>query len=119
MVAGEETSRLSGHPVHPALMKEWRDLRSQHPQLFNQLRVWQQPAAVVDQIIWSWQVRLEAAEHIQQIRCTDTLSAAWSTQSKELTWLLGQLGCPVAEGCTPRSQPTDTHLAKPAKDAAR
>ena len=105
--------------MHPSLMGEWRKLRKEQPDLFSQLRVWQQPAAVVDQIIWRWQCELEAAEYSQAVRCTDTLSAAWSKQSKEITWLLQQMGCPVPEGCTPLCQPTDTHLAKPAKDAGR
>ena len=118
-VAGERITHKAGSPVHPSLMIEWRQLRQQHPELFSQLRVWQQPAAVVDQIIWRWQCELEAAEYDQALRCTDTLSAAWSKQSKEVTWLLQQFGCPVPEGCTPLCQPTDTHLAKPAKDAGR
>ena len=53
-------------------MIEWRKLRQEHPELFSQLRVWQQPAAVVDQIIWRWQCELEAAEYQQALRCTDT-----------------------------------------------
>ena len=118
-VSGEAVIRKKDEKVHPSLMKEWRQLRKEQPELFSQLRVWQQPAAVVDQIIWRWQCELEAAEYPQAVRCTDTLSAAWSKQSKEVTWLLQQVGCPVPEGCTPLCQPTDTHLAKPGKDAGR
>ncbi len=50
---------------------------------------------------------------------TDCLPAAWASQSKEASFLLQQLNAPVAPGCTPLQQPTDTHLAKPAKDAGR
>ena len=118
-VGSETVERKAGEKVHPSVMKEWRELRQREPGLFTNLRVWQQPAAVVDGIIWRWQCELEAAEYRQSLRTTDTLSAAWSKQGKHATWLLQQLGCPVPEGCTPLCQPTDTHLAKPAKDAGR
>ena len=50
---------------------------------------------------------------------TDSLKAAWSDQSKQAAFLLQQLAAPVPPGCTPLAQPTDTHFAKPAKDAGR
>ena len=118
-VGSEHVVRQAGQKAHGSIMPEWRALRRQHPELFSQLRVWQQPCAVVDGVIWRWQLELEASECEQAVRVTDTLSSAWSKQSKEAAWLLQQMGCPVPEGCTAISQPTDTHLAKPGKDAAR
>ena len=97
----------------------WRQLRLAEPELFHTIRVWQQPCAVVDSIVWRWQTDLEATEYSRLVRVTDCLKAAWSEQSKEAAWLCNQLGVPVASGCTPLQQPTDTHLAKPAKDAGR
>ena len=97
----------------------WRQLRLAEPELFLTIRVWQQPCAVVDSIVWRWQTDLEATEYSRLVRVTDCLKAAWSEQSKEAAWLCNQLGVPVASGCTPLQQPTDTHLAKPAKDAGR
>ena len=74
---------------------------------------------MVDSVIWRWQCALEATEFRQLVRITDCLGAAWTDSSKEASFLLQQIGCPVAAGCTPLQQPTDTHFAKPAKDAAR
>ena len=117
--AGKDTVRKAGEPVPGSIMPEWRKLRQQDPKLFASFRIWQQPAAVVDSIIWRWQCELEASEYRQALRVTDCLPAAWAAQSKEASFLLQQIGCPVAASCTPLQQPTDTHLAKPAKDAGR
>ncbi len=117
--AGQTVTRKKGEKVPPGLMGEWRKLRQSAPELFANLRVWQQPAATVDSIIWRWQCELEASEFRQVIRVTDCLPAAWADQSKEASFLLQQLNAPVAAGCTPVQQLTDTHMAKPAKDAGR
>ena len=118
-VGAKHVFRRAGDKVPDQTMVEWRALRAKEPALFSQLRVWQQPCAVVDSIVWRWQLALEASEYDQAVRVTDTLSAAWSKQSKEAAWLLQQMACPVPEGCTAISQPTDSHLAKPGKDAGR
>ena len=73
---------------------------------------------MMDTITWRWQCELEAAEHRQHIRVTDCFGAAWTEQAKEYAWLAHCLQAPVGSSCTPLTQPTDTHLAKPAKDAA-
>ena len=116
---GDLIVRKAGEPVPAGLMIGWRQLRLAEPELFHTIRVWQQPCAVVDSIVWRWQTDLEATEYSRLVRVTDCLKAAWSEQSKEAAWLCNQLGVPVASGCTPLQQPTDTHLAKPAKDAGR
>ena len=116
---GDLIVRKAGEPVPAGLMIGWRKLREAEPDLFHTIRVWQQPCAVVDSIVWRWQTDLEATEYSRLVRVTDCLKAAWSEQSKEAAWLCNQLGVPVASGCTPLQQPTDTHLAKPAKDAGR
>ena len=116
---GDLIVRKAGEPVPAGLMIGWRKLRETEPDLFHTIRIWQQPCAVVDSIVWRWQTDLEATEYSRLVRVTDCLKAAWSEQSKEAAWLCNQLGVPVASGCTPLQQPTDTHLAKPAKDAGR
>ena len=116
---GVTTVRLAGQKVHPAMMKTWRKLRSEEPELFKGLRLWQQPSANMDGVLWYWQCLLDASQYKQLIRITDCLGTAWTDQAKERAWLLHQVGCPVAAKCTPLQQPTDTHFAKPAKDAAR
>ena len=82
-VGSEHVERKAGDPAHASIMPEWRALRRQQPELFSQLRVWQQPCAVIDGVIWRWQLELEASECEQAVRITDTLSSAWSKQSKE------------------------------------
>ena len=100
-------------------MAGWLALRKQHPELFANIRVWQQPAATMDSIIWRWQLDLEAAEYRQAVRVTDCCPAVWTQIGKHAAWLLQQANAPVAPGCTTLQQPTDTHLAKPGKDVGR
>ena len=100
-------------------MGGWIVLRIKHPELFANIRVWQQPAATMDSIIWRWQMALEAAEYRQAIRVTDCCPAVWTPIAKHAAWLYQQANAPVAPGCTTLQQPTDTHLAKPGKDVGR
>ena len=120
-VGNNHVVRKAGETAIATIMPEWRELRRKQPELFTEVRVWQQPCAVVDSIVWRWQLDLEASEckGAGAVRVTDTLSAAWSKPSKEAAWLHQQIGVPVPEGCTAICQPTDTHLAKPGKDAGR
>jgi len=116
---GQLVVRKAGELAPPSTMAGWRKLRKHDPGLFSTIRVWQQPCAVADSIIWRWQLNLEASEYRQAVRVTDCLGAVWTPDSKEAAFLLQQINCPVAPGCTPLQQPTDTHLAKPAKDGGR
>ena len=50
---------------------------------------------------------------------SDALPCSWSEQSRQSAWLLGLIQAPVGSGMTPLQQPTDSHMAKPAKDTAR
>ena len=118
-VGAEHVVRQAGHKAHHSIMPEWRKLRAAEPELFHTLRVWQQPCATMDAVVWRWQAELEATEYRQLLRITDCCPASWSKQSKEAGFLLNQLQAPVAASCTPLQQPTDTHFAKPAKDAGR
>ena len=116
-VGATHVVRKAGDKVPHTIMPEWRKLRAAEPELFRTLRVWQQPCAMMDAIVWRWQAELEASEYRQLIRITDCCPASWSKQSKEAGFLLNQSQAPVAASCTPLQQPTDTHFAKPAKDA--
>jgi hypothetical protein len=106
---GQLVSRKQGEKVHPGIMPAWRRLRREDPELFGRIRVWQQPCATVDSIIWRWQLELEASEYRQAIRVTDCLGSVWSKPSKEASYLLQQVNCPRAPSCTPLQQLTDTH----------
>ena len=116
---GQLVTRKAGEKADPRLMPAWRKLRASEPELFKSLRVWQQPAATMDSVIWRWQCELDAQSTRQAIRVTDCCTSCWTDQAKEAGYLLQQMNCPVAASCTPLQQPTDTHLAKPAKDAGR
>ncbi len=50
--AAQTVTRKAGEKVPPAVMGEWRKLRQAEPELFQHLRVWLQPAATVDSVIW-------------------------------------------------------------------
>ena len=118
-VGAQHVVRKAGDKAAGTIMPEWRKLRAAEPELFRTLRVWQQPCATMDAVVWRWQAELEASEYRQLLRITDCCPASWSKQSKEAGFLLNQLQAPVAASCTPLQQPTDTHFAKPAKDAGR
>ena len=100
-------------------MAGWLALRQKQPDLLATMYVWQQPAAMMDGIIWRWQLALEASEYRQAIRITDCCGSVWTKEGKKAAWLYHQANAPVAPGCTTLQQPTDTHLAKPAKDVGR
>ena len=116
-VAGRTVTRKAGTSAGK-LMLPWRRLRQEQPGLFDQLLVWQQPAAFADAVIFGWMVRLEAQEFTQVVRLVDAFAGGWTETGKEQMWLLQQMQACVAPGCTAVSQITDTGLAAPAKLAA-
>ena len=63
IINGETVFRKAGDLAPGNPMAGWRALRKAHPELFVNLRVWQQPAAMMDSIIWRWQLALEASEY--------------------------------------------------------
>ena len=83
---------------------------------FANIRVWQQPAATMDSIIWRWQMALEAAEYRQAIRVTDCCPAVWTPIAKHAAWLYQQANAPVAPGCLP---PCNSQLALTWQSLAR
>ena len=94
-VADKEIQHVVGQSAG-TLMLNWRRLRTEHPNAFAGLYVWQQPCAMIDSVLWRWQGLLEAKEFRQVVRITDCLTAAWTDSSKEAAFLLQQIGCPVA-----------------------
>lgn len=119
-LAGQKlVERKAGEKVPGNVMKGWRALRQTNPELFRHVKVWQQPAAVVDQVIYSWQQDLEATEHSQMIRQIDMFTAGWTDQIQQRNFLLQQIQTGIAAGCTPLSQITDIALAGQAKAAGR
>ena len=68
-------------------MQSWRKMRQEQPDLFKDVVVWQQPAAVVDQVLYYWYQKLEASETRQQVRCVDMLKAGWTEEAQEANFL--------------------------------
>jgi hypothetical protein len=99
------------------LMLNWRRLRSERPALFNEILVWQQPAAVVDSVLFTWQQQLEAEEWEQSVQLIDQFSAGWTEAALENNFLSQRLQVGVGAGTTALVQVTDVGFAQPAKAA--
>jgi hypothetical protein len=70
-------------------LQGYRKLRQQHPELFKKgVLVWQQPAAVVDTVLYHWYQKLEASETRQIVRLVDMLKAGWSDEAQETNFLM-------------------------------
>ena len=114
---GKWVVRRKGDKVPPQLMGTWRAVRQQAPHLLDSLLIWQQPSACFDTVLWRWQQELTVKDHGgQAVIISDALPCSWSEQSRQSAWLLNLVQAPVGSGMTPLQQPTDTHMAKPAKD---
>ena len=98
-VAGKSAGRL---------MKPWRDLKEKFPELFEELEVYSQPAAVVDSVIMKWMLEEQSAHFPCSVWCRDMLAAGQSMQTKMVQALAQQLGCRVYGGVTCLVQLTDT-----------
>lgn len=111
--------RHKGKPVPGSLMRTWRKLRASQPELFadGSIKVWSQPAAVVDSVIYRWQLESEAEEHRQAVQLVDMFAAAWTVESMHAAALLRRAQTGIAAGCTGLTQVTDTGFGQPAKAA--
>ena len=113
-----EIVRKAGDKVPANLMKKWRQLRRQSPELLRGLHVMQQPAAFVDEVIYQWQQQLEAEQFKQILRQVDMFAGGWTETAQETNFLLRQLQGAVPAGCTDLGQITDIGFSKLGKDAA-
>ncbi len=100
-------------------MQAWRKCRTESPELFQNIRVWQTPTAFQDGVAWAWQQEEESARFDCQVRIVDALATCWSPGSQERNFLSQCIQASVAPGCTPLCQVTDTGFAMPAKAAGR
>ncbi|CAE7348037.1 unnamed protein product, partial [Symbiodinium microadriaticum] len=115
-IGSKLVNRKAGKPVPGSLMRSWRKLRATQPELFS-IRVWSQPAAVVDSVIYRWQLEMEAEEHRQVVQLVDMFAAAWTEDSMHAAALLQRAQTGIAAGCTGLTQVTDTGFGQPAKAA--
>ncbi|CAE7738226.1 unnamed protein product [Symbiodinium sp. CCMP2592] len=120
-VGSKTVRRRAGQRVLGQVMRTWRKLRATQPHLFadGSVRVWCQPAAVVDSVIYRWQLELESEEHSQAVQLVDMFGGAWTTESMHAAALLQRAQTGIAAGCTGLSQVTDIGFAQPAKAALR
>ncbi|CAE7855117.1 unnamed protein product, partial [Symbiodinium necroappetens] len=118
-IGSKLVKRKAGKPVPGSLMRSWRKLRATQPELFadGSIRVWSQPAAVVDSVIYRWQLEMEAEEHRQAVQLVDMFAAAWTEDSMHAAALLQRAQTGIAAGCTGLTQVTDTGFGQPAKAA--
>ena len=112
------TEREAGEKVG-SRMAQWRKTRTEHPELFAGIRVWQTPTAFQDGVAWAWQQEEESSRFESQVRIVDALATCWSPESQERNFLSQCVQAAVAPGCTPLCQVTDTGFAQPAKAAGR
>jgi hypothetical protein len=115
--AGQLIERKAGESVGN-LMKGWRKLRSQSPELFEKLTVMQQPAAFVDSIIYVWSAEEMAEKYSQSIWNRDCFAAAFSPAAAAAGSLCNSLPAFVAAKMTPVLQLTDTDFSARFKAAA-
>ena len=59
VVGDKRVVRIAGSKAPANLLGQWRKLRAEEPELFASVRVWSQPSAFMDAVLFGWQVRLE------------------------------------------------------------
>ena len=117
--AGQTVRREQGKKAPGTILRQWRQLREARPELFDDdtVRVWAQPAAVVDSVIYKWQQELESQEHRQAVDLIDSFVGGWTEQAGEAAFISQRLRSCVGAGTTGLTQLTDIALAQPAKAA--
>ena len=116
---GDQTVKHEAGTSVGSVMHNWRTCRSQFPELFARMLVWQSPTACVDSIVWSWQIQEEGARFAACIRVVDSLQTCWTEQAMRGAFAMQQFQACVPASCTPLCQVTDTGFSMPAKAAAR
>jgi len=108
--------RVAGRSVG-RLMQKWRDLREKHPELLQNLEVYQQPAAFVDGIIMQWRLEGQCSRFRQTVWQRDLFSAALQDSVRAAMGYSHQLPCWIGAKMTAVLQVTDTDVAFPFKAA--
>ena len=92
-------------------------LRARQPELFadGSIKVWCQPSAVVDRVIYRWQLEAEAEEHRQAVQLVDMFVATWTEESMHAALLLQRAQTGIAAGCTGLTQVTDAGFGRQPK----
>lgn len=105
--AGKRICRKAGKSAGKVL-KSYVDLRKEHPEWFEELEVYAQPAAVVDSVIMKWQLEEQCKSFPCSLWCRDMLAAGQCSQTRIVQSLAQQIPCRVYGGVTCLIQLTDT-----------
>ena len=117
-VCGEPVVRKAGQSAGN-IMITFRKLRKEHPEAFEGIRVWQQPAAVMDSILQKWSVDALQKLYPFAVWTRDCLGAALTDRAMEACFAANHICSWVPPGMTPCMQLTDTDEAAPFKAACR
>jgi hypothetical protein len=109
--AGQLISRKAGGSAG-RILESYRKIRSTEPALVDGIKIYSQPAAVVDSVIMKWQLEAQAAAFPCSLWLRDMLGCGVSAQCRLAGALANQLQCFIAGGCTPSLQVTDTDFAQ-------
>ena len=96
-------------------MDAWCKLRDEHPQIFEEIVVVQQPSATADEIITGWGLEDLGKRFPAAVLQRDLVSGALSDRARMAAFMQQIICCWVALGMTPVVQHTDTDIAFPLK----
>ena len=90
------------------VLRSYVEVRRAHPEWFEELEIYSQPAAVVDSVIMKWMLEAQAKEFPCSIWARDMLAAGQTVNTRLVQGLAQQIGCRVFGGITCVLQITDT-----------
>ena len=96
-------------------MESWTSLREEHPQIFKDIVVMQQPSATADEIIVGWGLEDLGQRFPAAVLQRDLVSGALSDRARMAAFLQNIICCWVAPQMTPVVQVTVTDFAFPIK----
>jgi hypothetical protein len=116
-VAGKRVFRKGGTSAG-GVMRQWVKLRAQHPDMFSQMEVYQQPAGFMDEIILVWSLQSFQKKYPQAVWQRDLFSAALSAGSRRAMSLAQIIPCWIAGKMTAVLQITDTDVDSDSRPVA-
>ena len=114
-VAGEVVHRQKGHSAR-GTMASWVKLRSERPELFQRVDVMQQPAAVMDAVLFKWVLESQAMQFPCSLWMRDLSGGGgFAVQSERSMKVAQQVPSWIMGKMTSVLQVTDTDIARPLK----
>ena len=115
MIGDQVVRRKAGDKVPGGLMEAWCKLRDEHPKIFEEIVVMQQPSATCNEIITGWGLEDLGQRFPAAVLQRDLVSGALSDRARMAAFVQQIICCWVAPGMTPVVQLTDTDIAFPLK----